>query len=91
ELNWRMEARDGSMGFDYTGTYEEIIPLEYISYKIADGRRVTISFQSEGNETRVIETFETDNTHPEDQQRVGWQAILDNFKKYAELASGKTN
>ncbi|MDC6350976.1 SRPBCC family protein [Zeaxanthinibacter sp. PT1] len=90
-LDWRMEAKDGSMGFDYTGTYDEIRPKEIISYQIADGRKVTINFQSVGSETRVKETFEMDNTHPEDIQRNGWQSILDNFKKYAESASEKTN
>ncbi|WP_373075720.1 SRPBCC domain-containing protein, partial [Zeaxanthinibacter enoshimensis] len=51
-LDWRMEAKDGSMGFDYTGTYEEVRANEFISYHISDGRRVTIHFQAEGNETR---------------------------------------
>lgn len=90
-LNWRMEARDGSMGFDFTGTYDEIKPMEFISYRITDGRSVTVQFQSEGVKTRVQEYFEADNTHPEDQQKAGWQAILDNFKNYAESASEKTN
>lgn len=83
-LDWRMEAKDGSMGFDYTGTYEEVRANEFISYHISDGRRVTIRFQAEGNKTIITESFEAEGTHPPELQRSGWQSILNNFKKYAE-------
>lgn len=84
DLNWRMEARDGSMGFDFTGTYEEIKPLELITYHIVDGRKVSIAFSETEHGILVSETFEAENTHTEEQQRAGWQMILNNFKAYVE-------
>ena len=80
----RMEAKDGSMGFDFGGTYDEVKPRELISYTLDDGRKVAITFSSEENATRITETFEAENANPIEMQRVGWQAILDNFKRYAE-------
>lgn len=81
---FRMEARDGSMGFDFEGEYDSVQPLESISYRIADGRKVNIRFESDGNETHVFETFEPESVNPAELQRGGWQAILDNFKNYTE-------
>lgn len=81
---FRMEARDGSIGFDFEGDYEEIKPLESISYRIADGRKVNITFESRENETHISESFEAESVHSAELQRGGWQAILDNFKDYAE-------
>ena len=80
----RMEARDGSMGFDFGGIYDEVKPNERIAYTIGDGRKVIIVFTGENGKTRVEETFEVENTNPVEMQRGGWQAILNNFKKYAE-------
>lgn len=80
----RMEAKDGSFGFDFGGVYDEIKKNEVIAYTIGDGRKVKITFSSRGNATAIVETFEVENTHSIEMQRVGWQAILDNFKKYAE-------
>jgi len=80
----RMEAKDGSMGFDFGGVYDVIKPNEYIEYTIGDGRKVQVTFTKQGNATRVVETFEAENTHPVEFQKGGWQAILDNFKKYTE-------
>ena len=80
----RMEAKDGSMGFDFGGVYDVIRPNEYIEYTIGDGRKVKVSFSSQGNATKVTESFEAENTNSEELQRGGWQAILDNFKKYTE-------
>jgi uncharacterized protein YndB with AHSA1/START domain len=80
----RMEARDGSMGFDFGGIYDEVKPNERIAYTIGDGRKVIIVFTGENGKTRVEETFEAENTNPVEMQRGGWQAILNNFKKYAE-------
>ncbi len=80
----RMEAKDGSMGFDFGGTYHEIKAKELISYTLDDGRKVDIIFSSEGEQTKITETFEAENTNPVEMQREGWQAILDHFKKYAE-------
>lgn len=84
KLTARMEAKDGSMGFDFEGIYDEIVPNKLIKYTIADGREVSVSFSSEGNVTNIIETFEAEGTNPLEIQKNGWQAILDNFKKYAE-------
>jgi uncharacterized protein YndB with AHSA1/START domain len=81
----RMQAKDGSTGFDFSGTYTEVTPLEYIAYTMEDGRKVTITFEKVGeNETKVIETFDPEDTNPREMQQSGWQSILDNFKKYAE-------
>lgn len=83
-FSYRMEAKDGSMGFDFDGVYAEIIPHQLISYTIGDGRKVSVAFQGNGQTTTVTETFEAENTHSRDLQQAGWQAILDNFKKYVE-------
>jgi len=83
----RMEAKDGSFGFDFGGVYDEVRKNEYIEYTIGDGRKVKITFKPLGNETRITETFEAENENPIEMQRGGWQAILDNFKKYAESYS----
>lgn len=80
----RMEAKDGSAGFDFEGTYDEVIPLELISYHIGDGRKVEITFQKEDQKVMLIEKFEPETTNPIDMQKAGWQAILNNFKKYVE-------
>ena len=80
----RMEAKDGSMGFDFGVVYDVIRTNEYIEYTIGDGRKVQVRFTKQGNATKVVETFEAENTHPIEFQKGGWQAILDNFKKYTE-------
>ena len=80
----RMEAKDGSMGFDFGGTYDEVVTNEIIRYTMDDGRQVSVKFTQEGELTRVTETFEAESTNSVEMQRTGWQAILDNFKKYAE-------
>jgi len=84
KFNWRMEAKDGSMGFDFTGTYDRIIEKELITYKIEDGRTVEIHFEQKGNEVILKETFEAEGTNSDELQRTGWQAILGNFKRYVE-------
>ncbi|MBS1553038.1 MAG: SRPBCC family protein [Bacteroidetes bacterium] len=81
---WRMEARDGSAGFDFEGTYTNVKPNERIEYVLADGRKVKIEFNQEGNKCRITETFDAENSNPAEMQKKGWQSILDNFKKYAE-------
>lgn len=80
----RMEAKDGSFGFDFGGTYDEVIPHEKICYTMDDGRKTEISFITDGTETKVIETFEAESENPIEMQQGGWQAILDSFKKYTE-------
>jgi uncharacterized protein YndB with AHSA1/START domain len=80
-----MQAKDRSTGFDFGGTYTEVTPLEYIAYTMEDGRKVTITFEKVGeNETKVIETFDPEDTNPLEMQQSGWQSILDNFKKHVE-------
>lgn len=79
-----MAAKDGSMSFDFNGIYTNVKNHDVIEYDIADGRKVKITFAANGNETKVTETFEAEGTHPIEMQRGGWQAILDNFKKYTE-------
>lgn len=80
----RMEAKDGSFGFDFGGVYDEVKEHEVIAYSLEDGRKVEITFIAQGNETKVVETFDAESTHPIEHQQAGWQAILDNFKTYAE-------
>ena len=80
----RMEAKDGSFGFDFRGVYDAVIPDKYIEYTLGDGRKVKIDFEADGNKTKVTENFEAENTNSIELQKTGWQAILDNFKKYAE-------
>jgi uncharacterized protein YndB with AHSA1/START domain len=87
KFSYRMEARDGSMGFDFEGTYDEIIVNRQIDYTMADGRKVQVTFSSAGaNKTDIVESFEAESTHSLDQQRSGWQSILDNFRKFTESA-----
>jgi uncharacterized protein YndB with AHSA1/START domain len=84
----RMEAKDGSSGFDFVGTYDEIKTNESIAYTIEDKRKVKVTFAKNSDvQTTVVETFEAEGTNPFEMQRAGWQAILDNFKKYVETAS----
>jgi uncharacterized protein YndB with AHSA1/START domain len=80
----RMEAKDGSMGFDFEGIYTNIQQNKNIEYGIADGRTVKVDFVKDGDKYKVIESFEAETTNPPEMQKAGWQAILDNFKKYVE-------
>jgi uncharacterized protein YndB with AHSA1/START domain len=79
-----MAAKDGSFSFDFGGVYTAVEKNKLIAYTIGDGRKVKVIFQAQGNETKVIETFEAESENPIEMQRGGWQAILDNFKKYTE-------
>ncbi len=80
----RMEAKDASMGFDFEGEYTRVIEPELIEYAIADGRTVKVEFDETDGGVRIIETFEAETTNTLELQKEGWQAILDNFKKYVE-------
>jgi len=84
KLKARMEAKDGSVGFDFEGIYDEVKSNERIAYTLGDGRKVSVNFKSNGASTSITETFDAENANPAEMQRQGWQAILDNFKKYAE-------
>ncbi|MGE7687487.1 SRPBCC family protein [Peribacillus simplex] len=80
----RMEAKDGSAGFDFGGIYDEVKLYEVIAYTMGDGRKVKITFKEQENEIEVIETFDAETINPIEFQKQGWQAILNNFKKYVE-------
>ena len=83
---YRMEAKDGSFGFDFEGRYDIVLEHELIEYRLADERKVKISFFKDGNSTRVTESFEAETENSIELQQAGWQAILNNFKKYTEQA-----
>ena len=80
----RMEAKDGSFGFDFTAIYEAIEPERSFTYRMEDGRIVTTTFEQLGDTTRVTTVFDAETENPVDMQRDGWQAILNNFKAHAE-------
>jgi len=84
KFNSRMESRDGSVGFDFFGVYDKVKTNELIEYTLGDDRKVKIIFTKQGNTTQVVESFEAENTNSIEMQKVGWQAILNSFKKYTE-------
>lgn len=79
----RMEAKDGSFGFDFEGTYTKVVPQERIEYLFGD-RTASIAFTETPAGVHVRVDFEAETEHPVDMQREGWQAILDNFRKHVE-------
>jgi uncharacterized protein YndB with AHSA1/START domain len=80
----RMEARDGSQGFDFAGTYTRVEPNKTIEYRMGDGREVKVEFVPQTDGVLVKETFDTEDENTPELQRQGWQAILDNFGKHVE-------
>ena len=88
KFNYRMEAKDGSMGFDFEGEFIDITPLKEIHYKLEDDREVKVEFIETENGIKVIETFDAEDENSAEQQKQGWLNILNNFKKYVE---GKSN
>ncbi len=89
-FTYRMESKDKKYGFDFGGTYTKIIPYTRIDYTLGDGRKVSNTFSSGGAGITVEIIFETEQVNSEEQQRVGWQAILDNFKEHVESQTGRT-
>ena len=81
---FRMEAKNGSFGFDFGGVYDEVKTNELIAYTMGDGRKAKVVFTGTGDTTKIAEAFEAETENSIELQRGGWQAILDNFKKYAE-------
>jgi uncharacterized protein YndB with AHSA1/START domain len=79
-----MEAKDGSEGFDFEGTYTRIVPHEAIEYRMSDGREVKVELVERADGVLVKETFDAETENPPELQRAGWQAILDNFGRYVE-------
>ena len=85
KFNYRMEAKDGSLGFDFWGIYDTIKENELIEITLGDNRKVKVEFVAQDNSTGIIETFEVEEMNAVDMQRDGWQAILNNFKKFVEV------
>ncbi|MFM6995157.1 MAG: SRPBCC domain-containing protein [Sediminibacterium sp.] len=84
EFHYIMAAKDGSVEFDFCGTFTKIIDKTFIEIFLEDGRELNIQFESEGSSTKIIETFEPEEVNSMELQKQGWQAILDNFKSYTE-------
>jgi uncharacterized protein YndB with AHSA1/START domain len=80
----RMEAKDGSAGFDFEGTYTRVEPQKLIEYEMSDGRHVKVEFAERNGGVLVKETFDAETENPTELQRTGWQAILNNFGRYVE-------
>ena len=80
----RMEAKDGSAGFDFEGTYTRVVPHKTIEYRMSDGREVEVQFVETGDGVVVTSTFDAETENPAEVQRQGWQAILDNFGRHVE-------
>ena len=82
----RMEARDGSEGFDFEGTYTRVVPQKLIEYRMSDGRVCTVEFKPQASGVVVKETFDAETENTPELQRQGWQAILDKFAQHVEKA-----
>ncbi len=87
KLKSRMEAKDGSIGFDFEATYTAVIENQKVEMALEDGRKVEVTFEVSEDQVTVTERFDPESENPEDMQRQGWQAILDNFKRYVEASS----
>ncbi len=85
----RMEAKDGSVGFDLTAVYDEVKPQQKLMYTMTDGRKVITSFLSTGDKVQVTTVFEAEDMNPLDMQKAGWQSILNQFKYYTEHRDGE--
>ena len=84
QFNYRMEAKDGSFGFDFWGIYDKVIVQQVLEITLGDERKMKVIFKSGNGVTEVVETFEAESENSVELQQGGWQAILDNFKKYVE-------
>jgi uncharacterized protein YndB with AHSA1/START domain len=78
------KTKDGSFGFDFEAIYSELVPGEKFTYEMGDGRQATVNFIGSDGQTEVIVEFDAETENPVEMQKAGWQAILDNFKKYTE-------
>jgi len=83
-FSYTMAAKDGSFSFDFWGIYDEVKENSIIKYTLGDGRKVEVYFSADGGSTKVVESFEAESQNPLEMQQAGWQAILNNFKKYTE-------
>lgn len=84
QFSYRMEARDGSFGFDFGGTYTNVVEHQLIEYVLGDGRAVSVCFEPVEAGVQVIETFEAEDVHVAEMQKQGWQSILNRFAAYVE-------
>lgn len=84
EFSYRMEAKDKSVGFDFGGKYTKVIHQKQIEYTMGDGRTVSATFTEKDGKTHIVQSFDAESENPVEMQRQGWQAIMDNHKKYAE-------
>jgi uncharacterized protein YndB with AHSA1/START domain len=80
----RMEAKDGSAGFDFEGVYTKVVPQKTVAYRMGDGREATVDFAQKGSAVQVTVTFDAESQNTVELQRGGWQAILDSFAKHVE-------
>lgn len=84
-FSFTMTAKDGSASFDFNGAYTNVVPYSEIAYTMEDGRKAEIFFMEKADGVHMVETFEMEHENPRDIQQAGWQAILENFKKYVEV------
>lgn len=87
KFNYKMAARDGSYSFDFSGIYNEVVIGKRITYTLDDGRKAVIEFIVEDGRVKIVETFESEQSNSIEMQKAGWQAILDNFSRYASATS----
>lgn len=83
----RMEARDGSFGFDFEGIYDTVDPYKEITYTLGDGRKATTLFTEQNDKTHIETTFDAETENEPEFQKQGWQAILNNFVSYVESSN----
>ncbi len=86
-FSFTMAAKDGSVSFDFGGTYDRVEENKEIAYTIGDGRHVIVTFSAVSDGVKVVEQFEAEKTHSHEQQQGGWQSILNNFKSHVESSS----
>jgi uncharacterized protein YndB with AHSA1/START domain len=84
KFSYRMEAKDGRMGFDFEGTYTKVVPEKLIEYVLGDNRAVSVTFEPVNGGIKVVETFEAEDANSAEMQRQGWQCILNRFASYVE-------
>ncbi len=84
KFSYRMEAKDGSMGFDFEGTFTKLVPYELIEFALDDERLVAVEFAENDESVTVRESFDAESANSGEQQRQGWQAILDRFARHVE-------
>lgn len=88
-FSYRMEARDGSFGFDLEGTFLDLSPHTQLRYSLGENREVVVTFRQDGEQTRVTQSFTPEATHSLEQQREGWQSILDNYRAHVDGVASK--